>query len=44
MNACKFCGDMLSSSSDLERGYHMQCKLKKDREEVAAAKKNIHMR
>ena len=44
MNVCKFCGDMLSGSSDLERGYHMQCKLKMDREEVAAAKKNIDMR
>jgi len=41
MSECKYCNNPLIEPLHIQKGFHVSCQQKKDREEMEAAKKNI---
>ena len=41
MSKCKYCNNPLIEPLHIQKGFHVSCQQKKDREEMEAAKKNI---
>ena len=41
MSECKYCNNTLIQPLHIQKGFHVSCEQKKDRDEMEAAKKNI---
>ena len=41
MSECKYCNNTLIQPLHIQRGFHVSCKQKKDRDDIEGAKKNI---